>query len=204
MIRGMQSPQFQAHARLEKDHWWFAGRRTILQAVVHALVPPSQSVHLVDVGCGTGGNTSLFAHEYDSVGIDPSAEAIQFARERFPDVRFMQGDALTKAEEIHTADIVLLMDVLEHIEDDFLFVSKLLSLTKPGAYLVLAAPNDPELWGPHDKAFEHYRRYTPERLRMLWKGLPVNELLLTCINSRLYPLAKFVRYMTRLRGESIG
>ena len=200
----MQSEQFKAHARLEESHWWFRGRRKILTALLKAIAAPSRDVCVVDVGCGTGGNTHAFSQIYSCVGIDPSMEAIAFAKSRFPGIRFVAADVFTLPEEISTADMVLLLDVLEHVKDDFAFVSGLLSLMKPGAHLVMAAPNDPSLWGPHDKAFEHYRRYTPERFRMLWKGLPVTERLLTCCNSRLYPLAKFIRGLTRLKGKAIG
>ncbi|MDD5041378.1 MAG: hypothetical protein PHX87_02210 [Candidatus Peribacteraceae bacterium] len=73
------------------------------------------------------------------------------------------------------SDAVLFLDVLEHVQDDFALVSQLLAGMKPGAYLFIAAPGDPKLWGPHDRGFEHERRYSLPRFRMLWEGLPVEE-----------------------------
>jgi hypothetical protein len=99
---------------------------------------------------------------------------------------------------------VLLTDVLEHIEDDFLLVSKLLGSMKPGAYLLLMAPADPALWSAHDRGFEHYRRYTIARLRMLWEGLPVEERVVSYCNSRLYTLAKLARMIARIKGSALG
>lgn len=201
----MQLPQFQVHADLENRHWWFLGRRSIFKELLHAVCPPSPSRLLVDVGCGTGGNTAAFAGEYRCIGIDPIAEAVTSARDRFSGVEFRQGYAPEDFPELmHEADIVLLADVLEHIEDDFLLVSKLLASMKPGAHLLLMAPADPTLWSAHDRGFEHYRRYTLARLRMLWEGLPVEERVVSYCNSRLYPLAKFARMIARIKGSALG
>jgi hypothetical protein len=120
-------------------------------------------------------------------------------------VEFRQGYAPDDFPELmREADIVLLADVLEHIEDDFLLVSKLLASMKPGAHLLLMAPADPTLWSAHDRGFEHYRRYTIPRLRMLWEGLPVEERVVSYCNSRLYPLAKFARMIARIKGSALG
>jgi 2-polyprenyl-3-methyl-5-hydroxy-6-metoxy-1,4-benzoquinol methylase len=200
----VQSPQFHAHARLEDEHWWFTARRQIFLSIARRVCPPGPAVHIIDVGCGTGANTAAFAREYQAKGIDPSSEAIAFARDRFPAIPFDVGDALDRQEEISTADVVLLLDVLEHVEDDVHFVTRLLSLMRPGAHLLIAAPHDLSLWGPHDRAFEHYRRYSIDRLRRTWEGQPVTERLVTCFNSRLYFLAKLIRFFTRLTDASIG
>ena len=197
----MQLPQFQVHAEVEDKHWWFLARREILRTVLHKIALPSKEKMILDVGCGTGGNTNALSDEYHCIGIDPIPEAIQFAMDRYPQVTFTCGYAPEDVPvEMASADVVLLMDVLEHIEDDFFFVSSLLSYMKPGAHLVCMAPADPTLWSAHDKGFEHYRRYTTDRLRLLWKDLPVQERLVSYCNSRLYPLVK----LARLRKKALG
>ncbi|MDA1209156.1 MAG: class I SAM-dependent methyltransferase [bacterium] len=199
----MQLPQFEVHAATEDKHWWFLARREIVSELLRHISPKPEKI--VDVGCGTGGNTAALAAKYDCLGIDPIPEAIAFAQERFPFVQFIQGYAPQDIEhQMQDADVVMLMDVLEHIEDDFLFVSELLASMKPGAHLLLMAPADPTLWGPHDKGFEHYRRYTTDRLRLLWKDLPVTERMVSYCNSRLYPLVKVARMISRMCGASLG
>ena len=201
----MQSPQFQVHADLEEHHWWFLARRRILRSLLHRCVPPSKRALILDVGCGTGGNTKAFADEYSCIGIDPVPEAIAAARTRFPGIDFRTGYAPDDiADDMRKADVVLLMDVLEHVEDDFALVSGLLRGMKPGAHLILMAPGDPGLWGPHDRGFEHYRRYDLARLRMLWKDLPASERVLSYCNARLYWPVRLARAWTRMRGRSLG
>ena len=211
----VQLPQFLVHADLENRHWWFLGRRSIFRTLLHHVCPPGQwavrtglpgkAKLLLDVGCGTGGNTAEFSKDYHCIGIETVAEAVKFARDRFPSVEFHKGFAPEDCMELMAkADIVLLADVLEHIEDDFLLVSKVLGAMKPSAHLLLIAPADPGLWSAHDRGFEHYRRYTTQRLRMLWEGLPVEERVVSYCNSRLYPVAKLARAVARFKGSALG
>lgn len=203
--RRMQLPQFTAHAETERTHWWFRGRLAILRALLAEILPAQKQARILDVGCGTGGVTFALSADYACTGIEPIPEAVALAKERFPGCRFLCGRAPEDVrDEMRQADAVLLMDVLEHIEDDFLFTSSLLAAMKPGAHLVLMAPADPSLWGPHDRGFEHYRRYTLPRLRLLFTGLPVSERMLSYCNARLYPLAKLGRFVSRVRGKSLG
>ena len=202
----MQLPQFAAHADMEERHWWFLGRRQILVTLLHELLPPSKSTHLIDVGCGTGGLTKYFSHEYSIVGIDPAKEAIDFAKKKFPECTFIHGHAPNDVQEqVHNANGVLLVEVLEHVEDDMRFVHELIAAMKPGAYLFIMAPADMSLWSPHDTAFEHYRRYDSlEEFRALWSGTPVSELLVSYCNTRLRPVVKLMRKLSAMRGKAWG
>jgi SAM-dependent methyltransferase len=201
----MQLPQFQVHADIEERHWWFLGKCDLIVALLKEVLRGQAAPFVLDTGCGTGGSTAAINRTFCCVGVDPIPEAITYARTRFPEVEFHVGSVPQDCSDLLAdADAVLLLDVLEHVEDDFHFVSSILAAMKPGALLLLMAPHDPALWGPHDRGFEHYRRYTLPRLRMLWAGLPVTELLLSTCNARLYPLAKVARFLTRLLGHSFG
>jgi len=201
----MQLPQFQVHEELEEHYWWFLARRTILRQILHRISKPHSGSLILDVGCGTGGNTKAFADEYNCIGVDPIRIAIESARDRFPGLQFIVGYAPEDVRDhLAKADIVLLMDVLEHVEDDFALVSKLLAAMKSGAHLILMAPADYALWGPHDRGFEHFRRYDEKRLRMLWDGLAVTERVVSYCNSRLYWPVRLARALSRKRGKSLG
>ncbi|TSC59218.1 MAG: SAM-dependent methyltransferase [Candidatus Peregrinibacteria bacterium Greene0416_19] len=218
----MQTPQFDVHAACEEHHWWFLGRRAILDALLHELLPPSsvrdydvksrgdhvalrESRLLIDVGCGTGGVTAYLSREYRVIGVEPTEDGFNRARGRFPHCTFVHGYAPKDvAEDFAKADGILLIEVLEHIENDVAFVHELIEHMKPGAFLIMMAPADMSLWSPHDVAFEHYRRYEPDTFRKLWTGTPVEELLMSHCMSRLYPLAKVQRMINRIKGSSSG
>ena len=61
-------------------------------------------------------------------------------------------------------DVVVCLDVLEHIEDDFLALREMFRVCRPGGYLLLTVPAYHFLWSEHDVALGHYRRYSRSRL----------------------------------------
>lgn len=201
----MQQAQFDLHAQIEEQHWWFVARRRILRSLIEAIVPPHQNRLVIDVGCGTGGNLAELADAYQCLGVDTSADGIRLAQARFPGVRFVCGKAPEAlGEAAGQADLFLLTDVLEHVPDDFWMLSELLAAAKPGAHVLLTVPADMTLWSPHDEAFGHYRRYDAERLAAVWQGLPVRQRLLSYFNTRLYSAIRWVRDRNRRRGQAAG
>jgi 2-polyprenyl-3-methyl-5-hydroxy-6-metoxy-1,4-benzoquinol methylase len=201
----MKAEQFNAHAEAEKSHWWFIARRQILRSLIHEVLPPSRDNLVIDVGCGTGGNVSVLGQDYRIIGIDPAVEAISIAQQTFPDHKFIQGQAPEALGDFaKQADVFLLSDVLEHVQDDFLLLSKLLEVAKPGAMFVIAVPADMRLWSLHDVSHDHYRRYDRDRLHRLWHDLPVETCLLSYFNSRAYYGIRLVRTFTKLFGGSYG
>jgi 2-polyprenyl-3-methyl-5-hydroxy-6-metoxy-1,4-benzoquinol methylase len=199
----MREDLFAAHHALEARHWWFRARRAVLRDIGMQLLPPGGRV--LDVGCGTGADVASFPAEYDRHGIDQSATAIAFARERHQGVRFevatLPGEA---GESVAAADLILLCDVLEHVEHHREFLGWLTANMKPGAHLLITVPADPRLWSPHDEAYGHHRRYTKETLAAVWAGEPVRVRLLVPFNRILYPAARVARAVANRRGSGWG
>ena len=201
----MKAAQFALHAQMEERHWWFLGRRKIVTELIHRTVPPSTGKAIVDIGCGTGGNIASLVNDYTCIGMDPSEEAVRRARERFRQVPFVCGSQpMDLGETVLKTDLLLLMDVLEHVDDDFWFFSEWFSKIPAASYVLLTVPADPKLWSKHDVAFGHFRRYDRRRLEQLWEGLPVTVNLLSYYNALLYPLIRGVRTLNRWRGTSFG
>lgn len=191
------------NADVEDRHWWFVGRRRVLGKVVREVLEPGRAV--LDVGCGTGANLASLAGEYGTVGFDTSPAAVEHATRRFPGVRFLHGETLADvAGDLPDTDMFLLMDVLEHVPDDRALLEGVVAMAKPGAWIFITVPANPELWSEHDVSHGHYRRYTPETLVALWKGLPVQARLHSGFNSRLYLLALAARTVARIRGRAAG
>lgn len=201
----MKRAHFELHALLEQDHWWFAARRQIMRALVRQVAPPNTGSLILDVGCGTGANIASLADAYECVGIDTSEDAIRLARQRFPGVRFVHGFApAAVADEIGRAAVLTIMDVLEHVPDDFQVVSSLLAALPVGAHMLITVPAEAALWSAHDVSFGHYRRYDSQRLSETWRDLPVRVRLLSHFNTRLYPVVKRVRALGRMLGRASG
>jgi SAM-dependent methyltransferase len=201
----MQTEQFKLHADIEERHWWFVARRRIMRAIANQVLPPSPATIVLDVGCGTGGNIAALANDYRCLGIDTSAEAIALATTRFPRVKFVCGTAPDDVrEQLRDVRLILLMDVLEHVADDVTLLSNLVSAAPKGTYFLITVPANPRLWSAHDVAFGHYRRYVTTGFEKLWTELPLQAVFVSYFNSRLYPLVKTVRTISRWRGKSGG
>lgn len=201
----MMKAVFETQANMELKHWWFAARRRILAELLSACLPDRSDLLIVDIGCGTGGNLAALADSRRCLGVDASPEAIRLARESHPGIEFVRGEAPTHLpSELSEAAAVIGADVLEHVEQDSHALASIIESIPEGAIVLLTVPADMGLWSPHDVSHGHYRRYTRESLAQLWSDLPVETLLLSYFNARLYPLIRALRAISRWRRKAWG
>lgn len=200
----MKEQVFDIHARLEQRHWWFRGRRAIVTPLIERVLK-ERPCAIVDVGCGTGGTVEALSKHYQCIGIDSSELAISTAHALYPDAQFRRGVVPRDIHDLQAdAGLYLLMDVLEHIEDDKAFLASIVSFARPGSLFLVTVPAHPSLWSEHDVTAGHCRRYEAETLRALWTDLPVRERLFSSINYRLYPIIRFLRYVGNRLNHSWG
>lgn len=125
---------------------------------------------ILDVGCWTGQFEELAVKEARQiVGIDPGEEAIKYAKQRLPKVKFLTGTLDTIVFPKNSFDVVTLFDVLEHLQKntEVHTLKKIHSLLKPNSHLIITTPNNHFLSVILDPAFfllEH-RHYSPNALR---------------------------------------
>jgi len=160
---------------------------------------------ILEIGCGTGGNLKYFADFYRVVGCDISADAVRLARRRCPGIEVRHVRSL--AEMKPSADSFrgfLLLDVLEHVEDDRALAEAVVELMPRGARLFVTVPADMRLWSEHDISFGHFRRYDRRGFCALWDGLPIALNFVSHCNRNLYPVIRLVRAISRARGGARG
>ena len=201
----MDESMFDVHEALEDKHWWFVARRRILFSIIEKIMIDTPRKLLVDVGCGTGGTLLGLEQKYGYLGIDVSERAIATAKLKRPDGKFRCGRMPEDLQDISSkAGLFMLMDVLEHVKDDFKFLSDVVSLAKTGTNILITVPANKVLWSNHDETAGHVRRYEQEQLTALWKDLPVHVRLVSFYNSHLYPLIWSVRQLTRHMSLTFG
>jgi SAM-dependent methyltransferase len=132
------------------------------------LLAPAVRGDVLEVGCGTGNFTGLLARHANSVtAVDLDGEFIATAQQRWrhePSITFRCCDATTEHWNIGF-DTIVLLDVLEHVEDDIGFLRSLRRALRPSGTLVLKVPSGNWLYGSMDQAIGHYRRYSKKTLR---------------------------------------
>jgi SAM-dependent methyltransferase len=99
-------------------------------------------------------------------------------------------------------DLVTLCDVLEHVEHERPAVDAVYDALKPGGVALVTVPALMSLWGPHDVANHHFRRYTKKTLRPLFDDGRWDVLRLTYFSSLLLPAIWGARAMKRARGSN--
>jgi SAM-dependent methyltransferase len=100
------------------------------------------------------------------------------------------------------ADMIVMLDVLEHIDDDLAALKAVSGKLKPGARLLVTVPALPALWSVHDEEHHHKRRYTAQTLRdvVAKSGLELEKI--SYFNTLLLPLIAGLRGLKALTGNT--
>ncbi|MEO5331898.1 MAG: class I SAM-dependent methyltransferase [Magnetococcus sp. YQC-5] len=195
----MRREEYLIHSELEDVHWWFCGRREIIFSLLKKAYGNLQHATLLEIGCGTGGNLRFFAPFCARVtGTDTSPLAIELARKKTKAELILGDFRDLLAHRSHEFDVILLLDVLEHIEDDASFLNDLVRLMAPGARLVVTVPTHAFLWSDHDVALGHQRRYAPKALSDLFANTSLHVYFTSPFNTLLFPPIALMRTMQRL------
>jgi SAM-dependent methyltransferase len=167
------------YEQLWRRHWWWQSRHHVVLETLHKLRTqdgPGNKPLLLDIGCGGGWAFDDFSRTAEVYGLEPQrdlAESLPRWRSRIERRAF--GPNFVSARRY---DIVLMLDVLEHIADDAGAVANLHNLLNPGGRLLLTVPALPMLWSAHDEVNHHVRRYTWKALRrvLTQQGFEVEEM----------------------------
>ncbi len=162
-----------------RRHPWEKARANFFRRVVQQTLPSSQPLSVLDVGAGDGYLASALFADLPAgsrlVCVDSNYSDADLATYRAsapPSLSFVRerpGDRY---------DVILLLDVIEHVPDDAAFLRVLTeeNLSQDGMILV-SVPARQSLFSKHDEALGHYRRYSPAQLRrvMAANGLVVRK-----------------------------
>lgn len=141
---------------------------------------------ILELGCGTGNFTRLIAENgHQVIGIDIQESFVKIARTRlasFKNVHILHGDILSLGLE-QKFETIILLDVLEHIQDDVALLKSFQGLLKPNGRLILKVPSIPSLYSEMDRAIGHYRRYDRAGLRATLSAAGYENTSLVAVNS---------------------
>lgn len=183
--------------KLEQNHWWFAAKHRIVLSMVQRALPAGRGrLKVADLGCGCGRMLQLLSQRYEAVGVDASPLAVEFAKKR--NVKVVQGrlpDDVPLAPG--TFDAVLMLDVLEHLDDDVASAAAAAKMLKPGGIFLLTVPAYQWLFGPHDVAHHHRQRYTRGQLELVLREAALEVKYCSYYNTILFPLALVQRAAQR-------
>jgi SAM-dependent methyltransferase len=152
-----------AYRELYQRHWWWRVREEILLRQIRGMLAGISGARILDVGCGAG----LFFDELEQFGhiegveSDP-AVVEQSGRWRS---RIVIGNLDAAYRPAAPYDLILMLDVLEHIQDTDHFLRRAGELLTPGGRILVTVPAFKCLWTAHDEINHHVTRYTARELR---------------------------------------
>lgn len=184
----------------EGRHFWFRARKRLVGELLRQIAPRlGRGFRAVEAGCGNGDLLGILegmsGHPL-AVGIDLFQEGLLHARRRVS-CPLVRGDVRDIAFR-KPFDLVLLCDVLEHVDDDRAALENVRRLLRPGGILLITVPAHPVLWSAFDAAAGHRRRYTRDalELKLLRTGFSVDYL--THFMAPLFPLVWLKRRLAGL------
>lgn len=162
----MNHTEIQEMSNFEKTYWWHVGKKRLVVALMDTYVG-KKDLKILEIGSG-GGEISKELLSYGKVyANDISDYALQLCKEKGVSGLIL-GDIteldLSKYHE--TFDVVLALDVLEHIQDDVKAIQVVKGLLKPGGTFLINVPAYKFLWSAHDEVLHHKRRYTGYEISM--------------------------------------
>lgn len=137
------------------------------------LIGPGLGERVLEIGAGHGDLTALLAAEgHEMVATDLSQDCLSILRTRFAghdQIEVSELDARSEASlgALPPIDSALMVNVLEHIHDDGLVLTRLADKIGEGGTVVVFVPAFELLYGSFDHAIGHYRRYRVGEMRAL-------------------------------------
>lgn len=122
-------------------------QRFLINRFFKILLKEAKKLHpktILDVGCGEGFTLNRFRKlniGKDLIGVDTSVKAIALGKEQFPHLNLKEGSAYKLPFKDNSFDLVLCLEVLEHLEDPQKAFSELVRVSKK--YCIVSVPNEP-------------------------------------------------------------
>lgn len=200
----MERAVYDRMAEIDAEHWWFAARRSIIAALIERKALPNGAGRILEVGCGTGSSLTMLQRYGKVEAIEPDAPARSLASAR-SGIR-VKGGLLPDGVKLKDGayDLVLMLDVLEHIPDDLGTLEALRAKLAPGGRLMVTVPAMPWLWSAHDVAHHHQRRYTARALEEVFRRAGYRIRYRSYFNTILFPLIVAARAAGKLTGREGG
>ena len=194
----MEKKLFDEMYELETQHWWFVARRKIIEKIIKSLNLKPDAL-ILDTGCGNGDNLELLGKYGEVVAIEKNEDAMSRAKSRQVGAVF-KGDLPGNIPlEVHqNYDLIVMLDVLEHIEEDTKSLSELKKWLDEDGKLLITVPAYQFLWSQHDELHQHKRRYTINTLKIGLQKSGWKIKYISYFNFFLFPLALIIRSVQKL------
>lgn len=169
-----------------QDHWYYIAKGRALRSILGDI----RTDQVLDVGAGSGiFARQLLDHNYakQAVCVDPNYPAETQESHNGKPISFVKNASSAQSR------LVLMMDVLEHVDDDVGLLSEYAKDLPSGAHVLITVPAFPFLWSGHDVFLEHRRRYTRAALLKTVQDAGMEPVKLRFFFGLLFPVIAAIR-----------
>ncbi len=192
-------PEYARRYRLlYREHWWWRARRLYLLDVLDELCPGGGWRNVLDVGCGAGlffDDLEAFADRVE--GVEPDADLVAAEGTPTERIHVRPFDASFRPDREY--GLVLMLDVLEHMDDPGGALRHAGRLLEPGGRLLVTVPAFRWLWTTHDEVNRHRTRYDRRSLSSLAEASKIEVLRMAYFFHWTVPAKLLVRVWEVLR-----
>jgi 2-polyprenyl-3-methyl-5-hydroxy-6-metoxy-1,4-benzoquinol methylase len=177
-----------------------ASRNDALLQVRNSL-PISGQVAIMEIGCSSGflirDLVRAFPH-FVVIGADVVKEPLLKLAKQLPSVPLIRFDLLQCTLPEGSFDIIVMLNVLEHINDDMLALQNAYKLLKPGGSLVIEVPAGKYLYDAYDSQLHHFRRYSASELSLKLEQVGFTITRRSHLGFLLFPAFALVKLKNKL------
>jgi len=165
----------EAYRELFEKHWWWRARTELIVEKIRQLRPPSGWKRILDIGCGDALFFDRLAEFGEVEGIEPAADLVNPKGPHRDQIYVGPFDANFRPGKEYS--LILMLDVLEHLDDPVGALRHALELLAPDGRVIITVPALMSLWTNHDVLNHHRTRYTKTAFRKVAEeaGLKITE-----------------------------
>lgn len=162
---------------------------------------PGSDTVIMEIGCSSGFLIRELVNCFPGtsvIGADVVKEPLYRLAHSLPGVPLLRFDLLQCPLPQSSVDILIMLNVLEHIEDDIQALKKAFQLLKPGGKLIIEVPAGPNLYDAYDAQLQHFRRYSADELKNKLKIAGFDVARQSHLGTILFPAFAAVKCLNKL------
>lgn len=175
-----------------------ASRKDALAQVMRC--EPNANAVIMEIGCSSGFLIKDLVKSFPLsavVGVDVVKEPLYKLAKVLPGTPLIRFDLLRCPLPDQSVDVLVMLNVLEHIEDDVRALENAYKLLKPGGSLVIEVPAGPRLYDNYDAELHHFRRYSASELKQKMINAGFNVVRQSHLGFLLYPAFVAVKLINK-------
>lgn len=169
------------------------------------LLNPILDSVIMEIGCSSGfllKEVTKMAPKATLIGADVVKIPLYKLARSLPNVPLIRFDLLKNPLPKSCIDIIVMLNVLEHIEDDVTALKNTFELLKPGGSLVIEVPAGPNLYDKYDVELHHFRRYTSLELQAKLESVGFSIMRKSHLGFFLFPAFAVIKLINKFRVNS--